>query len=184
MFYKVGVLRFVILTLIIILGQKSVMGQFGLKYENVVGEQVKNKVRQSGEAFEYVDAVSKNFAMRGTLRILRTEDPNKLNYVPIGKWICNARFPTISGIGKKHSRDTVTYDSLGNILRNVHYIEEGKVFELTYRATSEYKDGFFIETMENLKHNKVKTVFRQRIVDFNVPKAYDYKVMMPIETRK
>jgi hypothetical protein len=169
---------------------RQAVGQFHLTYESLADALTKFQAKETGEAFQcIIDSTSfklahRSMPMKGTLRILKTDGSNSLSYIPINRWIYSGSYPTIIGTGRISFRDTVTYDSLGNIIKSVSYTGKNNKFKLHDRTISQYKDSLYIEYREYLKDNKVRRSFSNRIADFNIPQAYDNKTKVLIEMRK
>ncbi len=172
-----------VLLLFIILGHQSVHGQYGygLPFDKLVNEKTKDIVNQTGETFEHIDLINetKNYVLRGTLRVLKTAEPNEFNYLQIGKWIYHGMFPRMV-FGKIIFKDTTEFDSAGNVINKVYYDTKTRDLSLKRKWTSEFKDGIFTQHIETFKNNTLETSLTMRIVDFNILKNELNKVKVPI----
>lgn len=160
-------------------GQQSV-------YAKMLTQSDKEQINRKGEmSKDIVLGTSDNDLLKGTLRILKTDNPDVYNFVEIGPWINHGR---LGNSGKSHNleyKDTTVNDNLGNSLsRVVYYKDKPNEYVLGERWTSKKQQESFIRHVEIFKDRVLISEYDLKLQDFNKPQSDIQKKKIPIGTRK
>src|SRR5688500_12294098 len=116
-------------------------------YSKMLTQVDKDQISQKGEMSKDIvlGTSGDNDLLKGTLRILKTDNPDVYNFVEIGQWINYGR---LGNSGKYHNleyKDTTVNDNLGNSLsRVVYYKDKPNEYVLGERWTSKQQQESFI----------------------------------------
>lgn len=156
-------------------------------YAEMLTAKEKEQISRTGEITKDIEFnnPTSNTILKGTLRVIRTDDPDIFNFVEIGQWINHSR---ISSSGKYHNRefrDTIVSDNLGNILsRAIYYNDRDDRYVLGERWTSKKGNNSFIRHVKIFNNNVLISEFDMKIIDFNAPKSGLQKQGVIIGIRK
>lgn len=156
-------------------------------YAKMLTQSDKEQINQKGEISKDIVLGTSvdNDLLKGTLRILKTDNPDVYNFVEIGQWINHGR---LGNSGKFHNleyKDTTVNDNLGNSLsRVVYYKDKPNEYVLGERWTSKKQQESFLRHVEIFKDRVLISEYDLKLQDFNDPKSDIQKKKIPIGTRK
>ncbi|HEY5746007.1 MAG TPA: hypothetical protein VIU12_08030 [Chryseolinea sp.] len=142
----------------------------------------KGEITKNIELYDPLDMSLWHGMLKGTLRILRTENPEVFTFVEIGQWVTLTR-ATGQMMTNYHVRDTTLNDSLGNTVSKVSYQEDqlGK-YSLKKKCTSKTIDHQFIQHFEIFRDTSLVEEFDMKILDHAIPKSDSRKRKIMIGT--
>jgi hypothetical protein len=150
-------------------------------YAKILTPYEKTLINQKGEItkdIELYDPLDMNLwkaMLKGTLRILRTDDPEVFNFVEIGPWVTMTRGGSHL-LTSYHIKDTTLNDSLGNTLSKVVYYEDrlGK-YSLGKKYTSSMIHHQFIQHVQLFIDTALVSEFDMKVLDYDIPKSDSQK---------
>ena len=142
----------------------------------------KGEIIRNIELYDPLDQSLWHGMLKGTLRILKTENPEVFNFIEIGQWVTLTR-ATGQMMTNYHVRDTILNDSLGNTLSRMSYHEDqlGK-YSLKKKCTSKTIDHQFIQHFEIFTDTALVEEFDMKILDHDLPKSDSRKRKIMIGT--
>lgn len=156
-------------------------------YAKMLTQADKEQINQKGEITKDIELGTSvnNDLLKGTLRIMRTDNPDIYNFVETGQWINHGK---LGNSGKYHNlefKDTTVNDNLGNSLsRVVYYKDKPNEFILGERWTTKQQGETFIRHVEVFKDKVLISEYDLKLLDFKAPKSDSQKEKIPIGIRK
>ncbi len=152
----------------------SVYAKILTPYEKALINQ-KGEITKDIELYDPLDMNLWKAMLKGTLRILKTDDPEVFNFVEIGPWVTMTRGGSHL-LTSYHIKDTTLNDSLGNTLSKVVYYEDrlGK-YSLEKKYTSRMIHHQLIQHVELFIDTALVSEFDMRILDYEIPKSDSQK---------
>lgn len=156
-------------------------------YAKMLTQADKVQINQKGEITKDIElgTSANDDLLKGTLRIMRTDNPDIYNFVETGQWINHGK---LGNSGKYHNlefKDSTVNDNLGNSLsRIVYYKDKPNEFILGERWTSKQQGETFIRHVEIFKGKVLIIEYDLKLLDFKTPKSDSQKKKIPIGIRK
>ncbi|AYB34158.1 hypothetical protein [Chryseolinea soli] len=150
-------------------------------YARMLTPDEKNEINRTGEItknIELYDPMDKNLwhgMLKGTLRILKTENPEVFNFVEIGIWVTLTR-PKGQITTNYRVKDSTENDRQGNTLSKVRYYEgQAETYYLEKKCTSKMIDQQFIQHVEVFMDTALVMEYNMRVLDYGTPKSDSQK---------
>lgn len=155
-------------------------------YAKMLTQSDKAEINQKGEITKDIELGNPgdDSLLKGTLRIMKTNDPDLFNFIQIGQWIDHGRLGNSGKVHNLEFRDTIVYDNSGNILsRVVYYKNKPTEYSLGERWTIEEVDSYFVRHIKQYKDNILISEYDRKLLEFNIPKSDFQKKTILIGTR-
>ena len=142
-------------------------------YAKMLTQRDKDQINENGEITKDIELGNRadNELLKGTLRIIKTDNQKVFNFIEIGQWINHGRY---ASSGREHNvefRDTITYDNNGNtVLRHVFDKQDG-IFRMTNDWTSEMINGSFIQHFKVYHKGILVEDYSKKVLNPSNPKS-------------
>lgn len=146
----------------------------------------KHAIQQSGEITRQIDFndPASHRLLKGTLRILKTDNPQTLNFVEVGEWISHGHY-TVSGESHElEFRDRLVYDENGNALSRRKYEKHGEQFQIREEWSSEMVEGRFLQHVKIYDDGILVAEYTRNVLNYLEPKSDLQKEKIPYGTNK
>ena len=141
------------------------------------------EINRNGEIYRYINFNHPGF-MYGTLRIIKTQNPNVFNFVEVGDWFVSSETRDKYGFFKIATLDTVKYDSLGNILSRVSYDMSRDGFNLVYSCYGRIDENGFTQSVKRFINKVLTDEYSSKVIDYIDPKSDIQKNKIPFGVDK
>jgi hypothetical protein len=142
----------------------------------------KGEITKEIELYDPLDRTLWRGMLKGTLRILKTDNPEIFNFVEVGKWVTLSR-PSHQLLTNYHARDTAIHDSLGNTLSKVWYYEAAfEKYTLGKKCTAKIIDHQFIQHFEQFIDTSLVREYDMRVIDYRIPRSDSEKLKIMVGT--
>jgi len=155
-------------------------------YAKMLTQTDKEQINENGEITKDIELGNPvdNGLLKGTLRIMKTENEEVFNFIEVGQWIEHGRYGNSGQLHNIESRDTITYDNNGNtVLRRVYDKQDG-VFRMTNDWTSEIISGSFIQHFKVYNKGILIADYSKKVLDSSNPKSDLQKRKISVGTDK
>ena len=155
-------------------------------YAKMLSQTDKEQINQKGETTKHIELgnAADDSLLKGTLRIIKTDNPDIFNFVEIGQWINHGR---LGNSGKYHNlefKDTTVNDSLGNSLSRVaYYKDRNSEYLLGERWTTKQINNPPIRHVEIFKDRVLISEYDLKLVDFGKARSDIQKEKIKFGTR-
>ena len=146
----------------------------------------KAAIQRSGEItrqIEFNDPARHNL-LRGTLRIIKTEDPKTFNFVEVGEWVNHGHYSNSDETIDLEFRDSVVYDENGNTVSRTLYQKHNDVFQKKEDWTSEINEGRFLQHVKIYENGILAAEYTRNVLNYLEPKSDLLKNKVPFGTDK
>ena len=146
----------------------------------------KYAIEQTGEITRQIEFndPARHCLLRGKLRILKTEDPQTLNFVEVGEWVYHGHRSSSDQPDAHEFRDSLLYDEHGNTLSRRIYEKHGEQFQIKEQWSSELIDGRFLQHMKVYENGILVAEYTRNVVNYLEPKSDLQKDKVPFGTDK
>ena len=146
----------------------------------------KKAIQQGGEItrqIEFNDPAN-NRLLKGKLRIIKTENPQTLNFVEVGEWVSHGHYSSSDHTSDLEFRDSLVYDKNGNALSRRKFERHGELFEMKEEWSSELVDGRFLQHVRVYEDGVLLAEYTRNVVNYLEPMSDSQKSKIPIGTDK
>ena len=143
-------------------------------YASMLTEAEKDQINREGEITKEIELIdeSDNGLLKGTLRIMKTEDPTIFNFIEIGKWVEHGRLGSSGKYNNMPYKDTTLNDASGNSLWRVVYHQENSTeYTLIERWTINQTGKYPVRHVEAFNNNVLVSEFDLKLTDFEKSKS-------------